>query len=142
MQGAPRSTVVMLRASDATQQPRISAVTRRDRAIPAQGIVAPRSWTAAGTPHSSRRAQDRNRLGRGHAGLGQRFLLWIDRVEGISQAEVWLQVTTEDTQAAAKHLAAEKIVRRDEIEPLPEGFDGFWISSPASIIHLVCHPDS
>jgi hypothetical protein len=28
-------------------------------------------------------------------------------------------------------------VRRDEIEPLPESFEGFWITSPASIIHIV-----
>jgi hypothetical protein len=29
------------------------------------------------------------------------------------------------------------VVRRDEIEPLPEGFKGFWISNPANIIHLI-----
>ncbi|MGH2617936.1 MAG: hypothetical protein ACRDJC_22130 [Thermomicrobiales bacterium] len=33
------------------------------------------------------------------------------------------------------------VVRRDEIEPLPEGLEGFWISSPASIVHLVAGPD-
>ena len=27
---------------------------------------------------------------------------------------------------------------RVEIEPLPEGFPGFWVSSPVSIVHLVC----
>jgi hypothetical protein len=63
--------------------------------------------------------------------------LWIDRVNGLSQAEVWLEVVTDDVEAAARHLAAAGVVRRDEIEPLPEGFQGFWITSPASIIHLV-----
>jgi catechol 2,3-dioxygenase-like lactoylglutathione lyase family enzyme len=63
--------------------------------------------------------------------------LWIDRVPGMSQAEIWLELVTDDVPAAAKHLESAGIVRCDEIEPLPEGFEGFWISSPASIIHLV-----
>jgi hypothetical protein len=33
------------------------------------------------------------------------------------------------------------IARRDEIEPLPEGFEGFWIASPASIIQIVSRAD-
>lgn len=64
-------------------------------------------------------------------------VLWLDRVEGLSQAEVWLEVIAPDTAAAKKHLAAHSIVRCDEIEALPEGFDGFWVLSPASIVHLV-----
>jgi len=67
--------------------------------------------------------------------------LWIDRVPGMSQAEIWLEIATPDTQAAAEHLRAAGAVRRDEIEPLPEGYAGFWISSPASIIHMVAKPD-
>jgi catechol 2,3-dioxygenase-like lactoylglutathione lyase family enzyme len=64
--------------------------------------------------------------------------LWIDRVPGISQAELWLEVTTNDADAAAEHLKAAGVVRCDEIEPLPQGFQAFWISSPASIVHLIC----
>lgn len=64
--------------------------------------------------------------------------LWIDKVAGISQAETWLEVLTDDIEAAAEHLKAAGVVRRDEIEPLPQGFNAFWVSSPASIIHLVC----
>jgi hypothetical protein len=29
------------------------------------------------------------------------------------------------------------ISKRDEIEPLPPGVKGFWISSPSNIIHLI-----
>jgi hypothetical protein len=29
------------------------------------------------------------------------------------------------------------VVRCDRVEPLPEGFEGFWIASPASIVHLL-----
>ncbi|RJF97424.1 hypothetical protein [Noviherbaspirillum saxi] len=64
--------------------------------------------------------------------------LWIDRVPGISQAETWLEVVTDDIAAASEHLKAAGVVRCDEIEPLPEGLQAFWVSSPASIIHLVC----
>jgi catechol 2,3-dioxygenase-like lactoylglutathione lyase family enzyme len=64
--------------------------------------------------------------------------LWIDRVPGISQAEIWLEVVTNDLDAASAQLETAGVVRCDEIEPLPQGFQGFWVSSPASIIHLVC----
>lgn len=64
--------------------------------------------------------------------------LWIDPVPGLSQAETWLEVVTDDATAAAERLQAAGVVRCDEIEPLSEGFDAFWISSPARIIHLVC----
>ena len=66
--------------------------------------------------------------------------LWIDRVDGFSQAEIWLELSASDVQAAASHFKSAGIVRRDEIEPLPEGFEGFWITSPASIIHIVAKP--
>ena len=64
-------------------------------------------------------------------------LLWLDRVESLSQAEVWLQILTDDTAAAKEHFARSSVTRCDEIEGLPEGFDGFWVLSPSSIVHLV-----
>jgi len=33
------------------------------------------------------------------------------------------------------------IARRDEIEPLPDGFAGFWIAAPADIITLIRTPE-
>ncbi len=66
--------------------------------------------------------------------------LWIDRVPGVSQAELWLQLTTDDAAAAAEHLAGAGVARCDEIEPLGTT-SAFWISSPASIVHLVSEPD-
>ena len=67
--------------------------------------------------------------------------LWIDRVPGLSQAELWLELVTDDLPSAERRLAQTGIVRCDEIEALPEGFPGFWISSPAAIIHLVTQVD-
>jgi catechol 2,3-dioxygenase-like lactoylglutathione lyase family enzyme len=63
--------------------------------------------------------------------------LWLDKVDALSQAELWLEVVADDVQAASAYFAAQGIARRDEIETLPEGFNGFWIANPAGIIHLV-----
>lgn len=87
----------------------------------------------------------RNAFDSGPPSVGFEFganRLWIDRVVGVSQAELWLQVTTADTTAAAEHLAAAGVVRCDEIEELPQGGSAFWISSPASIVHLVSEDDA
>lgn len=64
-------------------------------------------------------------------------VLWLDHVAGISQAEIWLEVVTDALDAASALLQQRHCARRDEIEPLPDGFRAFWISSPANIIHLV-----
>lgn len=63
--------------------------------------------------------------------------LWVDKIPGISQAQVWLEVVTEDIDAASEYLKNKNCIRRDEIEPLPKGFKGFWLANPANIIHLV-----
>jgi catechol 2,3-dioxygenase-like lactoylglutathione lyase family enzyme len=63
--------------------------------------------------------------------------LWLDKVDHISQAEIWLEIESNDVEAAAEYLKGHGLTRRDDIEPLPEGFKGFWISNPANIIHLV-----
>jgi hypothetical protein len=57
--------------------------------------------------------------------------------ENVSQAELWLEFITPDSKAAARALATSPFVRCDAIEPLRPGFPGFWVTSPASIIHLV-----
>ena len=64
--------------------------------------------------------------------------LWIDRVPGMSQAELWLEVVTNDPAAASEHLKSAGVVRCDDIESLPQDLQAFWVSSPASIVHLVC----
>lgn len=66
-------------------------------------------------------------------------LLWLDKVDHLSQAEIWLEIRSDDIDAAAKYLKEKGVVRRDEIEPLSQGFAGFWIASPAEIIHLICN---
>lgn len=68
-------------------------------------------------------------------------ILWIDRIAGISHAEIWLEIVTDDVDKAADYLELHHCVRCDEIEPLPDGFKGFWLSNPANIIHLVASRD-
>ena len=63
--------------------------------------------------------------------------LWIDNISTISQAEIWLEIRTDNIEKASLYLKEQNITRQDEIEKLPEGFAGFWISSPSNIIHLV-----
>lgn len=63
--------------------------------------------------------------------------LWLDRCVKTSQAELWLDIGTNDTKAAARHLAQKDVVRCDAIEELPANFDGYWITSPAGVVHIV-----
>ncbi|MGD9489833.1 MAG: VOC family protein [Calditrichaceae bacterium] len=65
--------------------------------------------------------------------------LWIDKMDNLPRAEIWLEIRVDDVKTAAGYLKSHKVQRRDEVEKLPEGFDGFWISNPAGIIHLVCN---
>lgn len=88
-----------------------------------------------------------NELTSAEAGATPRFefgdkVLWLDCMPGLSQAETWLEIQTSDLDQAAAVLAAQGCHRRDEIEPLPVGFQAFWISSPANIIHLVSAEES
>ena len=43
---------------------------------------------------------------------------------------------------ARTSLGEAGVVRCDDIEPLPPGFRGFWVSSPVSIVHLVCEAEA
>lgn len=63
--------------------------------------------------------------------------LWLDCVEGLAEAEIWLEVVTPDTAAAKEFLRSKGVERCDEVEKFPEGFDGFWVRSPGLVVHLV-----
>jgi predicted enzyme related to lactoylglutathione lyase len=53
--------------------------------------------------------------------------LWIDKIAGLSQSEVWLEIETDNAEAAKRYLSEQGCVIRDEIEPLPDGFKDFWL---------------
>lgn len=66
--------------------------------------------------------------------------LWIDCVPHQSQTDVWLEVRTEDPDAAAEWLAARGTAVRDELEPLGD-VPGHWISDPAGVVLLLTRTD-
>jgi catechol 2,3-dioxygenase-like lactoylglutathione lyase family enzyme len=68
--------------------------------------------------------------------------LHLDREPQRSQPEVWLEIEAEDTVAAADRFEEANVPICNEVEPLPIGFDGFWIASPAGTIHLVAGRES
>ena len=63
--------------------------------------------------------------------------LWIDHCAHLSQSEVWLELACDSLETAARALSVPGIVRRDDIEPLPEGMRAFWIKAPSGVVHLV-----
>jgi len=67
--------------------------------------------------------------------------LWIDKVDALSRAEVWLEVIANNVKSAEDRMARDGVRRCDEIERLPLDFDGFWIANPAGIVHLVASPE-
>jgi hypothetical protein len=68
--------------------------------------------------------------------------LWIDRVPTMTQAEVWLELFCDDSDAAIEHLEASGVVRCDAVEPLGNGFRGAWFTSPSNIVHMVREADA
>ncbi|AUX75725.1 hypothetical protein [Sinorhizobium fredii] len=68
--------------------------------------------------------------------------LWIDEMPHLSQAEVWLELFTDDHVAALSHLVANGAVRCDAVEDLGEAFRGGWVMNSANIVHLVREPDA
>lgn len=61
----------------------------------------------------------------------------LDRIPHQSQTDIWFQIQTDDTASARSEMAAKGVTICDEVEPLPDGFDGFWIAAPSGTIHLI-----
>lgn len=60
-------------------------------------------------------------------------VLWIDRVDRQSQVDVWLELESDDPEAALETLQSPK---RDELEPL-DGDYGHFTSDPAGVVFFV-----
>jgi len=59
----------------------------------------------------------------------------------LSHPDIWLELETNDTEAAAAFLKVHGVTQRDEVEQLREDFNGFFISAPNGVIHLVIGPE-
>jgi hypothetical protein len=64
--------------------------------------------------------------------------LWIDRVPGLSQAEIRLELITNDVLAASEHLKSANMCAAMKSSHCQRDSQAFSVSSPASIVHLVC----
>ncbi|MFE0152188.1 VOC family protein [Nonomuraea sp. NPDC059007] len=64
--------------------------------------------------------------------------LWLDRVDNYSRPDLWLQLHTDDMDAATAELAETGIHPCDEVEPLENlTTRTHWIKNPAGIVHLL-----
>jgi hypothetical protein len=68
--------------------------------------------------------------------------LWIDEAPNYSQAEVWLELFTDNHQGALTLLEKGGAIRCDQIEDLGDGFRGGWIMNPSNVVHIVREPDA
>ncbi len=59
--------------------------------------------------------------------------LWIDRVARQSQTDIWLELFSDQPEAALDRLQGP---RRDELEPLGN-VNGLWTSDPAGVVLLL-----
>jgi catechol 2,3-dioxygenase-like lactoylglutathione lyase family enzyme len=64
--------------------------------------------------------------------------LWLHRTEELAQAEIWLEVTTDDAKGAERHLTESGINRCNYPGTIRPDFGGFWVMSPTGNVHLVC----
>lgn len=65
--------------------------------------------------------------------LGDKILC-LDSVATLSRAEVWLEILSEDVEAAAKYFEEQGCALREEIKPLLQGLKGFWVAGPSGIV--------
>jgi hypothetical protein len=68
--------------------------------------------------------------------LGQDRLR-IDRVESLTEPEVWLEFQTDSRATTTALLSDEGFVHGDSVDALPAGFKRFWIASRTEFMHLL-----
>ncbi len=62
--------------------------------------------------------------------------LWLDQVDTAARSDVWLEVQTNDLEAARVRLGEAGTHPRDEVEPL-DGARAHWMRDPAGVVHLL-----
>lgn len=91
-------------------------------------------WEATVAFYRDRVGLPVNRTLRDSVGFGfGEITLWIDRVPHQSQTDIWLELFTDDPDAALAELQGPQ---RDELEPL-DSVEGQWTSDPAGVVLLL-----
>lgn len=62
--------------------------------------------------------------------------LWLDRADDAARSDLWLQLRTDDVEAATARLAEAGIGTCDEMEQLSDP-NAHWIKNPAGVVHLL-----
>src|ERR1700722_16622682 len=63
--------------------------------------------------------------------------LWVDSVEKLEVAEVWLEIRTRDSHAAKERLIENGVQMNAGVEESCEGSNGFFIRAPGNLVHLI-----
>ncbi|MFW5415976.1 VOC family protein [Nocardiopsis sp. CNT-189] len=64
--------------------------------------------------------------------------LWLDCVDGAARSDLWLELRTDDLEAATRALAESGHSPCDEVEPFADpDARAHWIRNPAGVVHLL-----
>jgi len=61
--------------------------------------------------------------------------VWLDCVDNYTHAETWLELTTNNVEAATRHLSGHGVYPCDEIEQIPGNMH--WIMDPAGTVFIL-----
>lgn len=67
-------------------------------------------------------------------------ILWLDCVDNYTHSEIWLELRTNDVEAATALLQHHGTVTQDEFEQIPEGMH--WITDPAGTVFILGKHDN
>lgn len=62
-------------------------------------------------------------------------IVWLDCVDNYTHSETWLELKTNDVEAAAAHLAEKGTQTCDELEEIPSNMH--WIMDPAGTVFIL-----
>ena len=67
-------------------------------------------------------------------------ILWLDCVDNYTHSETWLELRTNDVEAATARLQRHGTVTQDEFEQIPK--DMHWITDPAGTVFILGKHDT
>ena len=81
------------------------------------------------------RPMDHPTVSRTHRVVFGPNILWLDCVDNYAHSETWLELNTQDVEAATRYLAKSGTRTCDDIEQVPDGMH--WIMDPAGTVFIL-----